>query len=93
VLDGLRASAQRSTATALNRCHRLELPQADTPVLGFTPRRAKVAEYIRDFKLTQTLRSAVQLQYQMFEWAFNITQRVSGHLAIACGGRELLVPE
>ena len=45
--------AQCSTATAFDRRHRLELPQADMPCVGFAPRRAKVAEDIRNFKLTQ----------------------------------------
>jgi len=50
---------QGSTTTTLNGAHHLELPKAY--MSGVAPRRAKVAEDIRDFKLSQRVRSAAQL--------------------------------
>ena len=42
--------AERRRATALDRTHHLQLLEAHMPLIGFTPRRAVIAEDVRDLQ-------------------------------------------
>src|SRR6266571_1998717 len=43
-------AAERRRTTALDRTHHLRLIEAHMPAVGFTPRRAVVAENVRDLQ-------------------------------------------
>ena len=50
VLAALDVAAKRRSAAALDRRHHLQLVEADVTGIGSTPRRAVIAEDIRDLQ-------------------------------------------
>ena len=50
VLAACDVAAERRRATALDRTHHLQLPEAHMPPIGVTPSRAVIAEDIRDLQ-------------------------------------------
>src|SRR6516162_4475926 len=50
VLAACDMAAERCRATALDRTHHLQLLEAHMPAIGLTPRRAVIAEDVRDLQ-------------------------------------------
>jgi hypothetical protein len=50
VLAACDMAAERRRATALDRIHHLQLPEAHMPLIGVTPSRAVIAEDVRDLQ-------------------------------------------
>src|ERR1700751_6232088 len=50
VLAACDVAAERRRATALDRTHHLQLPEAHMPPIGVTPSRAVIAEDVRDLQ-------------------------------------------
>jgi hypothetical protein len=88
-------TAERSTAAALNRRHRLQLCETDMPRVLNTPRGPVVAEDICHLqgRLSHDRRSDRCSDIQIFQWAFHLTQEVGGDPAVACGVLKFRVSE
>ncbi len=85
-------TAQRGTATLLNRRHDLELPQAQMRMLSMSPGRAIGAEDIRDFQCGAHDSRELHGR-QNIQWADHFAQYVGGHLCVQRRGIQFLVPE
>src|SRR5438132_10193603 len=101
VLAARDMTAERRGAAALDRRHRLELAEAHMAGVGLPPRRAAVAEDIRDLqdrtahvsRASGGRPSLLELDRDMLERAHHRADRFSGDPGIERGGVELGVAE
>ena len=88
-------AAEAGTATLLDRCHHLQLAEADMACVVAPPRRPVVAEDIRHLQGRPCHRRSLhgRIDVQILQRAFHLAQKFGCDLAVAGGVLQLFVAQ